>query len=98
MSKQSERGHDFETGVQERYPSHLSSAINKCSVTEALGQKDQVRAGGWMPLWHLHIPILRNGWTCTTSFWLPAHSTRYDVILLLHDIVSTAKTHLCCRI
>eukprot|EP00983_Pelagomonas_calceolata_P014073 450327-Pelagomonas_calceolata.AAC.1 len=31
-----------------------------CSMTETLGQKDQAKAGGRMPLWHLSIPILRN--------------------------------------
>eukprot|EP00967_Tisochrysis_lutea_P081120 scaffold111758_cov24-Tisochrysis_lutea.AAC.1 len=36
-------------------------AFNQCNVTEALGQKDQARSGGWMPLWHLPIPMLRNG-------------------------------------
>eukprot|EP00983_Pelagomonas_calceolata_P024209 761993-Pelagomonas_calceolata.AAC.1 len=38
-----------------------------------------------MPLWHLPNPILRNGWTCTTSFWLSAQSALYGVMLLLHQ-------------
>eukprot|EP00983_Pelagomonas_calceolata_P009588 309959-Pelagomonas_calceolata.AAC.2 len=32
----------------------------QCSVTEALDQKDQARVNGWMPLWHLPIPLSRN--------------------------------------
>eukprot|EP00983_Pelagomonas_calceolata_P087258 1156915-Pelagomonas_calceolata.AAC.10 len=47
-----------------------------CNEAVALGHKDQAKTGGWMPLWHLHIPILRNGGTCTPSLWLFAHSVR----------------------
>eukprot|EP00983_Pelagomonas_calceolata_P085352 1156532-Pelagomonas_calceolata.AAC.19 len=50
-------------------------------MTEALGQKDQARASGQMPLWHLPIPVLQNGWTCTTSFWPPVHSARYVALV-----------------
>eukprot|EP00983_Pelagomonas_calceolata_P040645 1137708-Pelagomonas_calceolata.AAC.1 len=47
-----------------------------CNDTVARGHKDQARTGGRMPLWHLPIPMLWNGGTCTPSLWLPAHSVR----------------------
>eukprot|EP00983_Pelagomonas_calceolata_P123253 1160989-Pelagomonas_calceolata.AAC.2 len=52
------------------------SSHGKCNETVALGHKDQAKTGGRMPLWHLPIPLLRNGGTCTPSLWLPAHSIR----------------------
>eukprot|EP00983_Pelagomonas_calceolata_P097864 1158288-Pelagomonas_calceolata.AAC.7 len=45
-------------------------------ATRRLRYKDQAKTGGWMPLWNLPIPILRNGRTCTPSLRLPAHSVR----------------------
>eukprot|EP00983_Pelagomonas_calceolata_P026265 824750-Pelagomonas_calceolata.AAC.4 len=64
---------------------HNVCSVTKCNVVEVQGQKDQAKAGGRMPQWHLPTPILRNKWACTASFWPSAHSARYDlVVLLLH--------------
>eukprot|EP00983_Pelagomonas_calceolata_P043491 1138925-Pelagomonas_calceolata.AAC.4 len=64
-------------------PTHASlpqvfifSKDNICNETVALGHKDQAKTGGRMPPWHLPIPLLRKGGTCTPSLWLLAHSVR----------------------
>eukprot|EP00983_Pelagomonas_calceolata_P036562 1134139-Pelagomonas_calceolata.AAC.4 len=44
---------------------------------EALGQKDQAKAGSRMPLWHLHFLILQKVGSCNPSKWLPEHSSSY---------------------
>eukprot|EP00983_Pelagomonas_calceolata_P043001 1138730-Pelagomonas_calceolata.AAC.8 len=59
---------------------------------EALGQKDRAMTGSRMPLWHLPIPILRNGGTCTQSLRLPAHFVcPYTGNLLKHWSPSSRK-------
>eukprot|EP00983_Pelagomonas_calceolata_P097962 1158301-Pelagomonas_calceolata.AAC.6 len=42
--------------------------IFHCNETVALGHKDQAKTGGWMPLWQLPIPVLRNEGTYTPGF------------------------------
>eukprot|EP00983_Pelagomonas_calceolata_P074801 1152702-Pelagomonas_calceolata.AAC.2 len=55
---------------------NLLATQSHCNKTVVLGHKDQAKTGGRIPLWHLPIPLLRNGGTCTPSLWLPAHSVR----------------------